>query len=43
MWPQLNEICGTTTLSEDQFVNFVKATIISNPDCLAVENDNPWK
>jgi hypothetical protein len=43
MWPQLNEICGTTSLSEKQFVDFVKVTITSNSDCLAVESNNPWK
>ncbi|MCP4485969.1 MAG: SinI family restriction endonuclease [Gammaproteobacteria bacterium] len=43
MWSQLNEICGTNNLSEDGFVNFVKKTLTSNPDCLAVENNNPWK
>jgi hypothetical protein len=43
MWPQLNEICGTTNLSEDSFVDFVQRTLTSNPDCLAVEDENPWK
>lgn len=43
MWPQLNEICGTDNLSEDGFVSFVTSTISSNPDCLAVEDGNPWK
>ncbi len=43
MWTQLNDICGTDNLSEDGFVAFVKSTISSNPDCLAVEDDNPWK
>lgn len=43
MWPELNEICGTVNLSEDSFVGFVIDTIQSNPDCLAVEQNNPWK
>lgn len=43
MWPQLNDICGTDNLSEDRFVDFVKTTITSNPDCLAIEDNNPWK
>lgn len=43
MWLQLNDICGTDNLSEDGFVAFAKSTIRSNPDCLAVESDNPWK
>lgn len=43
MWSQLNDICGTDNLSEDDFISFVKRTISSNPDCLAIEDDNPWK
>ncbi len=43
MWPKLNEICETYNLSEDRFVDFVKETLTSSPDCLAVEEDNPWK
>ncbi len=43
MWFQLNKICGTDNLSEDSFVDFVKKTMVSNPDCLAVEDENPWK
>lgn len=43
MWDQLNEICKTTHLSEDSFVKFARDTIESNPRCLAIENDNPWK
>lgn len=43
MWSQLNDICGTDNLSEDGFVSFVKSTISSNPNCLAVEDGNPWK
>lgn len=43
MWDQLNKICGTTHLSEESFVKFVKKILTSNPDCLAVEQDNPWK
>lgn len=43
MWDKLNEICGTTHLSETSFENFVKRTLSSNPGCLAIEQDNPWK
>jgi len=43
MWDKLNELCGTNHLSEESFVKFVKQTITSNPGCLAVEQDNPWK
>lgn len=42
MWAGLNNICGTTHLSEQEFSNFVRATISSNPDCLAIEPHNPW-
>ncbi|MEH6637904.1 MAG: SinI family restriction endonuclease [Porticoccaceae bacterium] len=42
MWTALNEICGTSTLSEDSFVSFVQATLANNPECLAVEQENPW-
>ncbi len=42
MWESLNEICGTTNLSEESFVQFVRETISSNPNCLAVEPSNPW-
>lgn len=43
MWGDLNRICGTTHLSEESFVDFVRATITENPNCLAVEQVNPWK
>ncbi len=43
MWDKLNEICGTTHLSEESFVDFVKNTLTTNPGCLAVEEENPWK
>lgn len=42
MWASLNDICGTTHLSEDAFVDFVMNTIANNPSCLAVEKNNPW-
>ena len=42
MWGALNDICGTTHLSEDAFVTFVQTTIANNPACLAVEPNNPW-
>ncbi len=43
MWAQLNKICGTKNLSEDRFLDFVKSTLRSNPECLSVEDNNPWK
>ncbi len=43
MWFQLNQICGTTNLSEDGFVDFVQRILSANPNCLAVEDENPWK
>jgi len=43
MWDKLNTICGTSHLSETLFVAFVKETLSSNPDCLAVEQGNPWQ
>ncbi|MGB0466447.1 MAG: SinI family restriction endonuclease [Pontibacterium sp.] len=43
MWASLNEICGTTVLSEDSFISFVQTTLANNPACLAVEKENPWK
>lgn len=42
MWESLNDICGTTHLSEDAFVAFVQNTIANNPSCLGVEQNNPW-
>ena len=42
MWASLNEICGTTTLSEDSFVHFVEKILANNPACLSVEQENPW-
>lgn len=42
MWPGLNEICGTTCLSEEAFVSFVQTTITNNPGCFALEQNNPW-
>ncbi len=42
MWDELNEICGTSDLSEESFVAFVNATVSSNPDCLCMEEGNVW-
>lgn len=42
MWPKLNEICGTTNLSEPSFAEYIKNILTSNPGCLQVEQDNPW-
>ncbi len=43
MWDNLNTICGSTNLSEEDFVKFVKNTLASNPQCLAVEKNSPWQ
>ena len=43
MWDELNQICGTTHLSEESFVEFAEALIQNNPGCLTIENKNPWK
>lgn len=42
MWTKLNDICGTTCLSEESFIVFVQRTISNNPACLAIEQNNPW-
>lgn len=42
MWDSINSICETNHLSEISFVNFVKETLSSNPNALAVETNNPW-
>ena len=42
MWGSLNEICGTSRLSEEGFSDFVRATISNNPSCLAVEENKFW-
>lgn len=42
LWDSLNKICGTTHLSEESFVRFAQKTILENPNCLAVEDENPW-
>lgn len=42
MWNGLNEICGTTHLSESSFTSFVRKTLTENPGCLAVEESSPW-
>ncbi len=43
MWDKLNDICRTSHLSEASFIEFVNALLGRNPDCLAVEEGNPWK
>lgn len=42
-WEKLNRMCGIDTLSEENFVEFVKSLLGGNPEALAVETDNPWK
>jgi hypothetical protein len=43
MWNSLNKICDTNHLSEEAFIEFTRATMKSNPGCLAIETNNPWK
>ena len=43
MWVSLNQICKTSHLSEEEFISFVKLTIAKNPNCLAIEENNPWQ
>lgn len=42
-WAELNVICGTKDLSEESFVKFAKEVLATNPQCLAIEDENPWK
>ena len=42
MWGDLNKLCNTKVLSEKSFVKFVQDCIKNNPECLAVEENNPW-
>lgn len=43
MWDSLNEICGLNNLSEKAFEDFVVHCVTQNPQCVAVEENNPWK
>ena len=42
-WSKLNQICKTTCLSEENFIEFVQRTLKKNPWCLAIEKKNPWE
>lgn len=42
MWESLNNICKTENLSEEAFIEFVVKCLTTNPQCLAVEDNNPW-
>ena len=42
MWETLNQICNTTTLSEEAFVDFATSCVRNNPGCIVVEAENPW-
>ncbi len=42
MWDSLNEICGTSHLSEEAFTEFAVNCLTVNPSCLAVEKENTW-
>ena len=43
MWVKLNQICGTSELSEIDFVEFAVTCISQNPSSLAIEAANPWR
>lgn len=43
MWAELNRICNTQHLSENDFVAFAVNSISLNPSSLAVETNNPWR
>lgn len=43
MWDTLNEICGTTKLSEKSFEKFVTKCVTENPKCVAIEDGNCWE
>ncbi len=42
-WERLDTDFGIDGLTEKSFIEFVKNCIKNNPDCLAVDNDSPWK
>jgi len=42
MWETLNQICNTTNLSEEAFVDFATRCVRNNPGCIVVETENPW-
>jgi hypothetical protein len=42
-WSYFNGKYNTDRFSEASFVTFVQEVLLSNPNALAVENDNPWK
>ncbi len=42
MWGTLNQICNTTNLSEEAFVDFATSCVLNNPGCIVVETENPW-
>lgn len=41
-WASLNEMCGIDSLSEANFVDFVKKLLSENPGAMAVEDGNTW-
>lgn len=42
-WSYFNDKYNTDRFSEQNFVAFVQQILISNPEALAVEVDNPWQ
>ena len=42
LWDKLNRMCNINTLSEKNFVRFVKGMLAKNPRAMAVEADNTW-
>ena len=41
-WEELNKMLGISHLSENGFVKFVGRVLKQNPECLAIEAENPW-
>ncbi len=42
-WSYFNDKYNVNRFSEENFVTFVQQVLISNPDALAIEVNNPWK
>lgn len=42
-WSYFNDKYDTDSFSEENFVEFVRQVLFSNPSALAIEEDNPWE
>lgn len=42
-WSALNDQYDTDRFSEDNFMAFVNQVLMSNPEALAIEENNPWQ